>query len=95
MVGTFEKIDESQQKNALNCRKERAVLLYRRLINEAGNHGVRLVFNTKNKKVIIAPGNWKAITFDVLIFDDNLIIKNKEWGVDNMELLIPNINRND
>lgn len=95
MVGTLKKIDKSQQEIASNCRKKRAVLLYRRLFNNARKHNVKLLFNTKGriKKVIIAPGNWKPVTFDVLIKNDDLIIKNKEWGINKMDLLIPNINK--
>jgi|NorSeaMetagenome_1021524.scaffolds.fasta_scaffold00991_20 hypothetical protein len=94
MVGTLKEKGKSSEIYSANARKERAVLLYRRLINNASKHGVKLIFNTKNKvkKAVIAPGNWKPVTFDVFIKNDNLMIKNKEWGYNEMDLLIPQIN---
>ena len=94
MVGTFEKKQVNERGLPVKTGNARAGQLFSRLIKNAKKHGVTIVYNEKGKakKLIISPGKWAPITFKVYIKDDRLMIYEKNWGVQDCEILIPNIN---
>lgn len=91
MVGQLEKIDGNRTRSSEKRRKK---TLFRRLLRRAKHHGVKLIHNEEGKisKVVIAPGNWEPMMFEVFIADSKLMVRNDKWGLDEANILIPNIN---
>lgn len=94
MIGKIKDLKVNQSEMNVKLRKKRIGILYSRLLKQAKDHGVKLIFNEKGKvkKCVIAPGNWEPITFKVYIKDYKLFINAKGWGEQEADLLIPNIN---
>jgi len=91
MVGQLKKIDGNRSKSSDKRRKK---TLFRRLLRRAKHHGVKLIHTEDSKisKVMIAPGDWEPMTFEVFIADNKLMVRNDKWGLDEADVLIPNIN---
>ena len=91
MVGTLKEFDGTKVSSKEKRRKK---TLFRRMLRRAKYHGVKLIHDETGKvtKAIIAPGNWKPLIFDVFIENGLLMVKNDIWGVNEANLLIPNIN---